>query len=737
MLVVTAYILPILALLAMLILLAQGESRNQKLTKSFRYLLIILIFWSSLLWVTDQLNNPPYSLITLRLGLFVASLLPAFLYFFFSRLVNSFSRIIAYTLLIVSTLFAVLSLTPLMVKTISRGEVGIEINKLSLLYSLQTFYGVVGFVFSYVWAKWKSQKLDQKIKMQIKTIGWGLYLAIFIGLLGGYVLRNTGSNLLLPLALMFFALSIFIAIFKHGLFDIRLIVARSVAYVFSLLAVGAAFGLFSYVISNVFIGQSKSINPSTRVTYIVIAVLLAVIFPLLKRFFDRVTDRIFYQDSYDSQAFFDHFNRTLVSTFELNNLLKKCGLVIQDNIKPSSFTFVILATDKTRRKVIGSDPKLNLTDKLVYEINKQTKALKKRVIVAELLQSSYKTFKNLLVDINITVIVSLGSASNYEGIGFLLLGPKKSGNAYTSNDIKNLQIVSDELGVAIQNSLYTEEIENFNLTLQQKVIDATRKLRKTNDKLRALDEAKDDFVSMASHQLRTPLTSVKGNISLVLDGDAGAITKLQRQLLDQAFASSQRMVYLIADLLNVSRLKTGKFVIERSPVNLADVIEEEVNQLIDTALSRQLTLTYKKPENITELMLDDTKTRQVIMNFIDNAIYYTPAGGRIDVMLSETASVVECRVIDNGIGVPKSDQHHLFTKFFRAVNARKARPDGTGLGLFMAKKVIAAEGGAIIFESVEGKGSTFGFSFPKAVLAIGKIQNGAYPVKNKQHALAQ
>ena len=223
---------------------------------------------------------------------------------------------------------------------------------------------------------------------------------------------------------------------------------------------------------------------------------------------------------------------------------------------------------------------------------------------------------------------------------------------------------------------------------------------------------------MASHQLRTPLTSVKGNISLVLDGDAGKISDLQRQLLEQAFTSSQRMVFLIADLLNVSRLKTGKFVIERAPVNLADIIEDEVRQLIDTAKSRHLTLSYVKPEGITDLMLDDTKTRQVIMNFVDNAIYYTPAGGKIDVVLSETESSVECRVIDNGIGVPLSERPHLFTKFYRAANARKARPDGTGLGLFMAKKVIVSEGGALIFESEEGKGSTFGFSFPKAKLAV-------------------
>ena len=204
---------------------------------------------------------------------------------------------------------------------------------------------------------------------------------------------------------------------------------------------------------------------------------------------------------------------------------------------------------------------------------------------------------------------------------------------------------------------------------------------------------------------------------MVLEGDAGKLTEQQRKLLEQSFFSSQRMVFLIADLLNVSRLKTGKFIIEPVPVNLADMVEQEMEQLKQTAAGKELTLTFNKPEHFPTLMLDETKTRQVIMNFADNAIYYTPQGGHIRVELSETPASVELRIVDDGIGVPKAEQHHLFTKFYRAGNARKARPDGTGLGLFMAKKVVVAQGGAVLFESQEGKGSTFGFVFSKAKLA--------------------
>lgn len=291
-------------------------------------------------------------------------------------------------------------------------------------------------------------------------------------------------------------------------------------------------------------------------------------------------------------------------------------------------------------------------------------------------------------------------------VGVMVAGFFNDPTALSVHDIELMNRLSDPVGVAIDNRLLFEENRRVVLQLQH-----------TNARLRELDETKDDFISMASHQLRTPLTSVKGYLSMVLEGDAGKLTPMERKMLTQAFISSQRMVYLIADLLNVSRLKTGKFIIESTPTDLSEMIDEEIKQLQETAASRSIKLTYKKPKSFPPLMLDETKTRQVIMNFIDNAIYYTPAGGRIDIQLIDRPTVVELKVVDNGIGVPKSEQPHLFTKFYRAGNARQARPDGTGLGLFMAKKVVTAQGGVVIFDSKEGKGSTFGFTFSKSKLA--------------------
>lgn len=294
-------------------------------------------------------------------------------------------------------------------------------------------------------------------------------------------------------------------------------------------------------------------------------------------------------------------------------------------------------------------------------------------------------------------------------IGVLIFSMTKKETEVSEEERDLLNGFTDIVGLAVQNA-------RLHTTLK----DTAAKLRKANSRLKELDQAKDDFISMASHQLRTPLTSIKGYLSMIVEGDFGPIPPKQRNVVDMAYHSASRMVYLISDLLNVSRLSTGKFVIEPTPTQLDDVIEQEINQLKRTFATKNQKIKTTIAKDFPTVLLDETKTRQVIMNFMDNASYYTPIGGEIEVKLELHKDSFEFKVIDNGIGVPKSEQQKLFKKFFRATNAKKARPDGNGLGLYMAQQVIAGQGGKIIFESVEGKGSTFGFRFALAIVGASK-----------------
>ena len=572
----------------------------------------------------------------------------------------------------------------------------------------------------------RSYKYADPIKrLQLQYIFWGISFSVIPGLILNAIVPLFGiisTAYFGPSVVIFFALFTSIAIVKHSLLDIRLIVARSIAYLMLVSTLIAIYALVVFGLVNTLSGRSSEFIQEA--VPILAALFLAATAPHFKRLFDRITNKFFYRDAYDPQVFLDQLNKALVNNIELKILLRETSQIIEKNLKCSTCHVAVRETNNLPLRIVGNAPsKLNPHD--IETIRSELAKQNNKAVVTDDLAGGQKTLKETLSNKDIAMVVCLmpGHNAHEKPLAYLLLGPKKSGNIYNKQDLRIVEIIADELIIAIQNALRFEEIQGFAATLQEKVNQATAKLQQTNKKLRELDETKDEFISMASHQLRTPLTSVKGYMSMVLDGDAGELKKQQKQLLDQAFVSSQRMVYLIADLLNVSRLKTGKFIIDAHPTNLAEVVEGEISQLRETAKRKNLKLTYNKPDKSPQLMLDETKIRQVIMNFADNAIYYTPSGGNIVIELKEDKKNIYFTVKDDGIGVPKREKEHMFTKFYRAKNARKARPDGTGLGLFMAKKVVDAQGGQILFDSEEGKGSTFGFCFNKRELDVKKTQS--------------
>lgn len=593
----------------------------------------------------------------------------------------------------------------------------IILNKIS--YAFYSVYLAIAFLMTLIPIYKKIDAQRGVYRSQISVFFSGYLISCVLGIFFNLVLPGFGNYQLIwigPTMSTFYIVATAYGIVRHKLFDIRAFAARAVGYILAIVVIGVAYGFAAFGAATLFLGVDAT-SVKERIVYVVLALGVAITFPRTKKFFDKTTSRLFYQDAYDTQAFLDQLNRVLVANIELKSLLSDAAAIIAGNLKAQFCFFGVKETEFRGQRIIGTVEK-EFSAKDIAFLRRTMPHFAKPVIVTDDLDEEHAALRRLLYKNDIAVIARLAPENNVhkEGLGYLVLGPKRSGNPYNNQDIKLIGIITQELLIAIQNSLHFEEIEHFNVTLTQKIENATKKLRATNDKLRQLDQTKDDFISMASHQLRTPLTSVKGYVSMVLEGDAGPISPLQRKLLNQSYISSQRMVYLISDLLNVSRLRTGKFMIEAIPSNLARVIQDEISQLQETAKGRNLELTYQKPDNFPTLMLDETKIRQVIMNFIDNAIYYTPAGGHITVSLVNNKESIEFKVTDDGIGVAKHEQHHLFSKFFRAHNAKRARPDGTGLGLFMAKKVIIAQGGAIIFKSQEGKGSTFGFTFAKEPL---------------------
>jgi len=713
----------LLTLLGLVVLLRNVHDTNARL---LGLLTLTAILWSFANYATNHVSGYNLQVFTNKLSLAIGFLLIQCvwllsLYFPKKISIHKFQRRTALLLtpiLIFMTLF-----TPAIVASVvyrpEKNITDINIGNFFYFYVLMALISFIFFTYNF-YKSYRSKSLTQMQHQQVLYTAAGLLLSFLWAILTAAVIPSLANSWEIskygPAGTLFMVAFIAFAIVRHKLFDIRLVVARSLAYVLSLGTIGLVTFVLLFGISTWL--ENAGVKPFyIRVFFVIVTVLLAVAYPSMKRFFGRLTNRLFYRDAYETQDLLNDFNQAIVSTIEIDKLLTNAARVIQKYLKPTYCSFVLYGAQAGSARLLHTSG-TKLSEDLISKTRGHIAKAKGKIISVDVLDSGDDSLKMILQQIDAAMLVRITKSTSVEGVGYIIMGYKKSGTVYNSQDTAAIGIIANELAIAIENALRFEEIQTFAATLQEKVDDATRRLRLTNEKLRQLDQTKDDFISMASHQLRTPLTSVKGYVSMVLDEDAGKVSPQQRKLLDQAFISSQRMVYLIADLLNVSRLKTGKFIIEAKPTNLAEVVESELEQLKETAKGRDLKLLFQRPKSFPSLNLDETKIRQVIMNFSDNAIYYTPAGGTITVGLVDKPESVELTVSDNGIGVPKSEQHHLFTKFYRAGNAKKARPDGTGLGLFMAQKVIVAQGGAIIFHSEENRGSTFGFSFPKAKLLV-------------------
>lgn len=545
----------------------------------------------------------------------------------------------------------------------------------------------------------------------------GAWFNLILPGLGDYSLIWAG-----PLGLLIFVPVVYVAIAKHGLFDIRHAASRTLAYTFTLLALA---GFYSLLVGGLYRWIfEKDVVPGQFGINIIVTLVLVFMFQPIKRFFDRITNSIFYRDRYSKDEFYARVSDVLTSTTELRRLMQRISHLIGTTLRAEQVSFFVYRS-QTKYTSAGTDghAKVSIQDaRLLDELILAAGLQDSGPIVAERLASEGVEQKlyRFMISYKLGVILPLMQAD--EMIGYVFMGRHRAGS-YAARDILVLTTIADELVIAIQNVLSVQEVRELNETLQQRIDDATKELRASNAQLRRLDEAKDEFVSMASHQLRTPLTSVKGYIDMMLEGDAGEITPMQRQFLTEAFVSSDRMVHLINDFLNVSRLQTGKFVIDKRPVDLAKLVSQEIEGLRISAEGRKLSFEYAAPTNLPKLLLDEGKIRQVVMNFADNALYYSKPNTKIIVNLRLEEDSVVCTVKDTGIGVPLEEQERLFTKFYRASNAKKQRPDGTGVGLFLAKRVIVAHGGSVIFSSVEGKGSTFGFRLPLKTLRAASDAN--------------
>lgn len=678
--------------------------------KIFFILNLNIAVWLFTLFIADVTQSTSVALIAIRTANALGTTI-SLLFLYFSLLFPFTTKLKKYQWFIISIptiLFVLLCYSNLITPAVEIQGFGAQPLGLGVPYIALTIYQVINFVAGFIVLFYKHKKSDGNSKEQIKYVLIASILALVINIFANFILPifqiSTNTVLLGGASLFLFSLIVGYAIVRHQLFDIRFVVARSVTYVLTIGVIAVLYGFIAFRFAAVFL---DNLSPQIQQTfYVILTVIFAFTFAPLRRFFERISNKIFYRDHYDAQVLVNEVGRILASEIDLDKVSNKVLQEITSQIKIGRGEIVVFGENQ-----------------LFYENNvfkngggqispADLSKLGRIMLVADDLQSGDR--KELMKRYGISISLALRTSEKF--IGYMLLGEKKSGDIYNDQDLRVLKIIANEVSVAMANALSYKEIQLFSETLAAKVRQRTGQLRHANDQLKELDKAKDEFISMASHQLRTPLTTVKGYASMLEEGDFGKLTKEQMKIVEQTLDGSNRMARLIDDLLNVSRMDANRFFLEADKVDIVKLVNEELTQLKTLAESKKIKLTYTPPKGkIPIILLDENKTRQVVMNITDNAIHYSapPAGGgNVHVSMVLKGNFVEFKVTDDGIGVPAEAQDKLFTKMFRAANAQGVRPDGTGLGLYLVKRVVEEQGGEIIFSSEPGKGSTFGFRLP-------------------------
>ncbi len=283
----------------------------------------------------------------------------------------------------------------------------------------------------------------------------------------------------------------------------------------------------------------------------------------------------------------------------------------------------------------------------------------------------------------------------------------KKGKNMEPKNPKEEELIIDHLGEELTYKIITTKVYDY----KKKYIGSMKTFSNMTREKR-INRLKTEFVSIAAHQLRTPLSAIKWATKMILDGDTGPINQDQRELLSKAFESNERMIKLVNDMLNVSRIEEGRLEYTFEKVEFKTVYETVVENIKGKLKEKDIKFNIKKPKKMPSVYIDKEKIRLVMQNLLENAVKYIPMNGSITLNIKKQGEKLKIIIKDNGVGIPKADQKKLFTKFFRAENVLKMQTDGTGLGLFIANNIIKKHDGEIGFKSEEGRGTQFYFYLP-------------------------
>ncbi len=418
-------------------------------------------------------------------------------------------------------------------------------------------------------------------------------------------------------------------------------------------------------------------------------------------------------------ALLRHIDEVVLSTVTDPNQIAQ---QVSDLLVEEEFRFVNICIVKQEEKIIipiaissfakseaindiGKNKFLKLSIDLAEKENVLVKTIQsKKVQIVKSLQDifgsniSEEESREAQEEMGVKSIIVYPLIVRLDVIGTLTIGITDEENSITIEKKALIDRMAGVVGIALDNSLLY------------------RSIQEANERLKQLDKLKDEFVSLASHELRTPMTIIKSYLWLFMDKKKGQLNEKEMSYLTRAYSSTERLINLVNDMLNVSRIESGRLSLELRPIQIKDVLEKQVEELVPRAQQLGLKLTFEKPSYPVPLVnADHERIEQVIINLVGNSLKFTPSGGTINVSIKPEEKDLLVTVVDTGRGMNKEDQEKLFRKFGTMGESylHKQEAQGTGLGLYLSKLLVEMHGGKMWAESKgEGKGATFNFTLP-------------------------
>ncbi len=550
------------------------------------------------------------------------------------------------------------------------------------------------------WQRYKSTS-GQK-KAQLKIILLALIGTISLGFctnfIGVVVFKTLDLVPLGPLFSFILTISFTYAIVHHRLWDIRIIIFRSVSYLLfvTLLSVVYVFGIF-------FLGQRIQGNLSSGVAFgIACAVFASVTFPLLKHRIDYITAKILYRNNSSLSSMQLELGDVMTRSLDLKTVQKEFSEILKTNLLTEFAEFIFRVPSQSSA---NDDAVQKIAEKLKKSLQKSNQ---KVLLREELPEHELQVW---LANHHVAVVVNCSFGD--KGYVVLLLGDKSNGEAFTVQELNILKLLSAPLSVSLKNAFAYAKIHTFNQVLKKEVALATRQLRQANRRLQKLDQLKDEFVSIASHELRTPMSAIQSSLWLAQNQKDHPLPPKANHYITLAYQATDRLLRMVKEILTISQIETQRLIMKFQLININQELTDLTEQWMPAFQKKEVKLILELPTKEVQMNGDNFWLREVWQNILNNAWKFTPLGGAVTIKLITVGSSISVFFSDTGSGMSKEDQAELFTKFSRIGQSYARRNDsGSGLGLYIADQIVKLHQGAIIVKSEKNKGTSFQIQLP-------------------------